>query len=115
MAEAEFVFLWTWRNEEHIAVHRVRPAEAEYVVKNARPPFPRFVGDEKEAVWGKTSSGRSLQVIYVLVAIEDVELDEFEHLELHERIALQQGEKAIRVIHARDLTDAEKRRLRRRG
>jgi uncharacterized DUF497 family protein len=114
MAKAGFVFLWSWRNEEHIGVHRVRITEAEQVVTNARPPYPQFVGEEKQSVWGRTGAGRYLQVIYVLVAIEDVEVDEFEHLQLHERLALEHGAKAVRVIHARDLTDSEKRRSRRR-
>ena len=49
----------------------------------------------------RASDGRHLQVIFVLVPVE---FDEFEELELHERLELQEGELSVRVIHARDLS-----------
>ncbi|HEV2295472.1 MAG TPA: hypothetical protein VGR35_16605 [Tepidisphaeraceae bacterium] len=110
----EIIFLWSWRNVEHIGKHGVEPDEAEYVVKDAKRPYPEATGDEKWAVWGATAAGRLLQVIFVRVRIEGVEADEFQQLEWHERAALEDGEAAVRIIHARDLTDSEKRRLRRR-
>jgi hypothetical protein len=56
-----------------------------------------------------------LQVIYVYAAIDDVEPDEYQRLRPEERLALERKEEAIRIIHARDLTESEKRRWRRRG
>lgn len=53
-------------------------------------------------------------MIYVDVIIEDVEPDEYARLEMHDRLSLEEGEPAVRVIHARDLTESEKRRFRRR-
>jgi uncharacterized DUF497 family protein len=53
--------------------------------------FPRRIEDDKWLVWGATSAGRQLQVVFVL--------DE---------------DGTVFVIHARDLTAREKRRLRRR-
>ena len=108
------IFLWTPRNVDHIGKHRVETTEASFVVAHASAPYPEAVGDEKLRVWGATESGRHLQVIFVYAAIEDVEPEEFEHLELQEKIALHDGELAIRVIHARDLNRDEKRQLRRR-
>ena len=110
----EIIFLWTWRNVEHIATHGVEPDEAEFVIRGARRPYPSSVGDKKWAVWGKTADGRLLQVVFVRALIEDVQPEEYQQLALHERAAMERGEKAVRVIHARDLTDVEKRRFRRR-
>ncbi len=75
-------FRWVAWNTEHIAAHGVGPSEVEEVVETARSPFPRRIEDDKWLVWGSTSDGRLLQVVF--------------------------------VIHARDLTQKEKRRLRRR-
>lgn len=63
---------------------------------------------------GRLPQDGNLQVLFVYVAPEDVEADEYEELMLHQRIALEEGEEAVRVIHSRDLTDAEKRQRRRR-
>jgi uncharacterized DUF497 family protein len=68
----------------------VSPKEAESVVRWAAGPFPRRIGPEKWLVWGRGRGGRFLQVIFVL--------DE---------------DGAIHVIHARPLTESEKRRMRR--
>ena len=40
--------------------------EAEMVVRNAKPPFPRKIGDEKWTVIGRGIGGRFLQVIYLV-------------------------------------------------
>jgi uncharacterized DUF497 family protein len=108
------ILLWSPRNEQHLEKHGVNPEEAESVIRRAKPPDPENVGDGKRAVWGQTSSGRYLQVIYIYVETEEVEPDEYERLALHHRIALEAGEEAVRVIHARDLTKAEKRQFSRR-
>lgn len=84
-------FRWNEWNVEHIAKHGVRPDEAELVVRQAKRPFPRYHGDDKWLVWGRGQGGRFLQVIYVL---DDKDL--------------------VFVIHARPLTENEKRRYRRR-
>lgn len=83
-------FKWIHWNVEHIARHGVTPEEAEAAVRSARRPFPRSVGEGKLLVWGRSAGGRWLQVVFV------VEVDE-----------------RVFVIHARPLTDREKRRLRR--
>jgi hypothetical protein len=83
-------FRWNDWNRDHIAEHGILPEEAEYVVNHAAAPYPEFIGDGKWRVRGQTASGRYLQVIFV---IEDG---------------------TYYVIHARGLTDREKRQLRRR-
>ena len=83
-------FRWAAWNADHIAAHGVGPGEAEDVVESARSPFPRRIEDDKWLVWGSTSNGRLLQVVFVL--------DE---------------DGTVFVIHARDLTAREKRRMRR--
>jgi uncharacterized DUF497 family protein len=78
-------------NEHHIAAHGVEPGEAEEVVLDARSPFPLGQDEEKYLVWGPAASGRLLQVVYVIDPSD-----------------------AVFVIHARPLTEREKKRYRRR-
>jgi hypothetical protein len=85
-------FRWNEWNVNHIADHGVEPSEAEYVVLNARPPYPEKIGDGKWRVWGQSQYGRYLQVIF-----------------LHDP-----GAETIYIIHARPLTHGETRRRRRR-
>jgi hypothetical protein len=85
-------FRWNAWNIQHIAEHGIEASEAEYVADYARRPYPKMIGDGKWVVIGQTAIGRYLQVIYV----DDDDAD------------------TVYVIHARALTDAEKRRLRRR-
>jgi uncharacterized DUF497 family protein len=84
-------FRWNDWNRGHIARHGVSEDEAEHVVNQAAPPYPERIGGGKWRVRGQTAHGRYLQVIFV------IENDVYY------------------VIHARGLTDAEKRRLRRRN
>jgi len=85
------VFRWNSWNEEHIGRHDVDPDEAEEVVVGAHSPFPLVKDDEKYLVWGATDAGRLLQVVFVL-----------------------DPDDAVFVIHARPLTEREKKRFHRR-
>ena len=84
-------FRWIDWNRDHIAEHGVEEDEAEMVVRNARPPFPEEIEDEKIIVKGRGIGGRFLQVIYLL-----------------------DPDNTVFVIHARPLTEREKKQLRRR-
>lgn len=84
-------FRWIGWNRDHVAEHGVDWEEAETVVRNAIPPFPQQIGEEKLLVMGQGRGGRFLQVIYVL-----------------------DPDDTVFVIHARPLTDREKKRYRRR-
>lgn len=86
----DYVYEWDERNEMHNAEHGVVPGEAEYVIEHARREFPRKTGDRR-LVWGRTAGGYFLQVVFVL----------------------RPGTGAVRVIHARPLTDGEKSLYRR--
>lgn len=90
------------------------PAEARYVVEHARTPFPEFhQGNERWRVRGQTQDGRWLQVVFTFP--KDGHVDP-ESLEPHELIEFSENRaKVVRVIHARDLTDDEKRQTRKRG
>ena len=79
-------FRWNEWNTEHLCDHGVDPEEAENAVRNARRPFPRKIDDDKWLVWGRGRGGRHLQVIFVL-----------------------DDDDTIFVVHARPLTDKEKR------
>jgi uncharacterized DUF497 family protein len=84
-------FRWNDWNRDHIAGHGVEPEEAEMVVRHARPPFPQRIEDGKWIVKGRGNGERFLQVIFVL-----------------------DPDDTVFVIHARPLTDREKKQLRRR-
>ena len=84
-------FRWNEWNIEHIGSHGVDPEEAELVVRQAQQPFPLRYPEEKFLVWGRGRGGRFLQVIYVL-----------------------DDDDRAYVIHARPLTEREKRQFRRR-
>jgi uncharacterized DUF497 family protein len=84
-------FRWNEWNIEHIGSHGVDPEEAELVVRQAKQPFPLRYPDEKFLVWGLGRGGRFLQVIYIL-----------------------DDDDRAYVIHARPLSEREKRQFRRR-
>ena len=83
-------FRWDEWNVEHVAKHGVTPEEAERVVRLAKAPYPQSRADGRWIVWGRGDGGRLLQVIFVGDRVE------------------------VYVIHARPLTEQEKRRYRRR-
>jgi uncharacterized DUF497 family protein len=85
-------FRWNDWNVSHIGKHEVSPEEAEWVVQHAKSPYPRYREDGKWLVWGRGPAGRLLQVIFVI-----------------------DSDDSMFVIHARSLTDREKKRYRRRG
>ncbi len=85
-------FRWNEWNVAHLATHGVDPEEAEEVVRTARQPFPRRIGDDKLLVWGPGRGGRLLQVVFVM----DEEGTAF-------------------IMHARELTAREKALRRRRS
>jgi len=83
-------FRWNEWNVDHIAKHGVEPEEAEYVVERARSPYPRKEDEGKYRMRGRTEEGQWLQVIYIF-----------------------SPEYVAHVIHARPLTDREKKQERR--
>ena len=83
-------FRWNDWNEEHVGNHGVSPEEAEYVVRRAKSPFPRSIGDDKLLVWGRGNGGRYLQVVFIF-----------------------DNDETAYIIHARLLNDKEKRRYKR--
>lgn len=83
-------FRWNDWNIEHLAKHGVDPDEAEQVIAQARSPYPMGRSDDKYLVWGSGRADRLLQVVFVLDA-----------------------DATVFVIHARPLTDREKRQFRR--
>jgi uncharacterized DUF497 family protein len=87
------IFVWNDRNIDHIAKHGISPAQAEYLVTHARPPYPQMVGDDRRIVVGTLAHGAYVQVVYV---------------------PSRSVPGAVFVMHARPLTDDEKRKFRRR-
>ena len=85
-------FRWNEWNIEHVGRHGVTPQVAEEVVQAARGRYPRRIGEDKLLVWGMSEQGEMLQVVFVL--------DE---------------DGSIYILHARPLTEREKRHYRRHG
>mgnify|MGYP001194436755 FL=1 len=83
-------FWWDERNIDHIAEHGVEPYEAEEVIDNK--PLILRAGEGKYLAYGQTDSGRYLLVVFA-----------------------PKGDQRLRVITARDMTQAEKSRLRNKG
>jgi uncharacterized DUF497 family protein len=83
-------FRWNEWNREHIAEHGIAQREAEGVVEQAREHEWVYRGDDKWQVKGPGLGGRLLQVVFIL-----------------------DDGGTIYVIHARPLTEREKRQWRR--
>ena len=84
-------FRWESWNAEHVCEHGVTTSEAEWVAAHARPPFLTRRENDKWMAKGQTWAGRYLQVVFVY-----------------------DPEDTVFVLHARPLTENEKRQLRRR-
>lgn len=83
-------FRWIEWNVEKVRKHGVEPEEAEQAVCNARTPYPRKELDGRRLVRSKTDAGRFLQVAFII-----------------------DPDSTLFIIHARPLTEREKRSLRR--
>lgn len=86
-----YIFRWNDWNIQHIGEHGVAPAEAEHLVKHAGRSSTQRRGDGRYLVVGRFPDGSHGQVAFVF-----------------------SPPGVVYVIHARPLTDIEKRRLRRR-
>jgi len=59
-------FRWNYWNVDHIAKHGIEPWEAEHLVRNAKPPYPRH---HKKGTWlakGRLPDGRAGQVVFAV-------------------------------------------------
>ena len=98
-------FIWDDWNYTHLEKHQVETAEAEYVVRRAKRPYPRAIGSGKWMVRGRTIMNRRLQVIYLKKNPSEIDISLLTRLE---QIQLMEGETAIYIIHARDARDGER-------
>ena len=85
----QYRFWWDENNIEHISNHGVEPFEAEEVLDD--DPLIVKAGGGKYVAYGQTEAGRYLLVVFAL-----------------------KPEQRLRVITARDMTAAEKKRFKRR-
>jgi hypothetical protein len=84
-----YEFRWNTWNVEHIAAHGIDPMQAERIVNRPFRGYPLRGEEEKFLARGQDADGLYMQVIYIF-----------------------DPPGVAYVIHARPLTDAEKRRLR---
>jgi len=84
-------FRWNDANRQHVERHNVTTAEAEYIIRHARPPYPEKRENRKLYVAGQGPDGTYIQVVFII-----------------------DTPPMIYVIHARPLNDPEKRIYRRR-
>lgn len=85
----EYEFWWDESNTDHIANHGIEPFEAEEVLANQA--WVRRADGDKYLAYGQTNSGRYLLVVFA-----------------------RKPNARLRVVTARDMTSAEKRRYRER-
>jgi hypothetical protein len=104
-------FAWDDWNLAHIARHGVGPNEAEHVIRHATPPWPEEKGEDKLLVWGATSAGALIQVVFVLKRPDELE---FDSLSIEQWAEARGDDQFIYVIHAMPLTETMKKRFRRR-
>jgi uncharacterized DUF497 family protein len=104
----EQFFIWNRYNLNHIDKHNVSYQEAKFVVQHAAGKYPKRIGDRKYLVRGRTRERRAIQVVYLVLGEEEVDV---ELLDLVDRVSFEQGNEAVYVIHARDLSAKEKRRI----
>ncbi len=103
---------WNKWNTQHIAKHGIHPREAEEGVGSARPPFPQTIRDGRQPVLGRTAQGRYPQVIFVTKETESIDPRLLAYDQLLE--LADSDEPFANIIHAREMTPAEKHRFRRR-
>ena len=101
--------MWDDDNVAHIAEHGVEPDEAEDVVEHATRPFPRAARNGKLMVWGQTRDGSYLQVGFIHLPDERVDI---ERLDAAQILDFQAGAKVIYVFHAMPMTADQKRQYR---
>jgi uncharacterized DUF497 family protein len=83
-------FRWTAWNIDKVESHGLAVADVEFVINNARRPYPKSIRNEKWMVVGPTRNGTVIQVIY-----------------------LTDPDDTLFVIHGRPLTPNERHRRRR--
>ena len=106
------IFQWDAKNLEHIGEHGVTPHEAEFVIRHAKPPFPKQLPDGKSLVWGVSDSGEYLQVIFVI--LEDGRVDT-QGMTAADLAAFLDGEQVVYVAHAMPMTENQKSQLKARN
>ncbi len=84
-------FRWNDWNIDHIAEHNVTVDEAEYLMEHPAPGYPEYIGNGRYRVRGQSPQGRYLQAVFIFSPAA-----------------------VVYVIHARDLTERKKHKLRRR-
>lgn len=96
--------------DEHAARHGVSREDAEHVVRNAEPPYPEDIGEGKYRVWGRTSAGEYIQVIFAIRELAEVDYTQL----TPPMLAAIWDDDAIfiAIIHAMPMTDDMKRRHR---
>src|SRR5206468_2023695 len=86
--EGRVEFRWNDWNLEHVGEHGITADEVEEALFTVAPPYPLRRADDKWLVWGRGRGGRLIQVFI---------LDD---------------DDTVFVIHARPLTERERRRYR---
>jgi uncharacterized DUF497 family protein len=93
------IFVYDDWNRNHVAKHGVNRAEAEFVVENARPPYPKKIEHGKFIVYGRDPAGRTLEVVFALKSCDEVDFDSLDLLQLEE-LTRKANSVAVYIIHA---------------
>ena len=106
------IFAWDDWNSEHVQKHGSNRSDAQYVIEHASDPFPREVGGGKYLVWGQTSTGAYLEVIFTFRSPDEIP---FESLSLLEWSAFidYAARVAVYVLHSMPMKKKQLRQYRR--
>jgi uncharacterized DUF497 family protein len=107
------IFAYDDWNREHVQKHSVSCADAEYVVENARPPYPKKIEEGKFMVYGPSRAGEILEVVFAFKTDAEIEFEALEFSDWGEW-SDSANPVAVYIIHAMPITGRKKRQYRRR-
>jgi hypothetical protein len=106
------IFLWDDYNREHTTRHGVRREDAEYVVENATPPYPKEIGGDKHVVMGQRPGEPVIEVVFAYKTSAEIDFGSIDPLDIGE-VLQKENIVAVYVIHAMRLTGRRLKQYRR--
>ena len=107
------IFAYDNWNRQHVSKHGVERADAQYVVENAKPPYPKRIENGKFMVYGPDRAGRILEVAFAFRTADELDFESLDLLQLEE-LSQKENAVAVYIIHAMPVEGRRKRNYRRR-
>jgi uncharacterized DUF497 family protein len=97
------IFLWDDFNREHAQRHGVMREDAEFVVENAAPPFPKEISSDKHIVMGQRPGGPVIEVVFAYKVAAEIEFTSVDLIDIVD-ISQKNDIVAVYIIHAMKLS-----------